>query len=335
MIKVNLVKMSKSISLFLLCISFLNYAQVKIEKIETDSSLIEVKTFEYLNSIRTFNELKDGSKTYFKDVYFDTKNQRTEGIFVNGYSVGIWTYYLNNGIVEKVIDYDNGSWEVTNRSDYKYYELQNRIRKAADSIIISNYGKQFFQRYIVWDFGRSAIYNKDESGNWDERFTYPPNEFLLRFKIMLKEDEVYNLMEIHLNDIGHIIFPNNLHTAVMGFENVNHVAEFRIDKEYAVSKAKELGLVESDSNKAFCFLSWKYYDDNKMELNNGYFVYKVLILTNVSEEILMNDRKRYIRKYDSYEFNPWTNEFIRMNKLKKISEQGNFSGYTSGFLPDE
>ena len=108
------------IPLFLLTISCSTRDRVKIEplleppplrvdKIRTDSSKIETRYFEDLNSIREFNELDSFEIIYYKDFYFKTKKIRESGMMIGGDQKGIWTYYDTTGTITKIVDF--GKWD--------------------------------------------------------------------------------------------------------------------------------------------------------------------------------------------------------------------------------
>lgn len=63
----------------------------------TDSSVIETKHFEYLNSTRIFNTLKGQDKTYYRDFYYGTNTLRAEGTFIKGEYSGVWRCYSPDG----------------------------------------------------------------------------------------------------------------------------------------------------------------------------------------------------------------------------------------------
>lgn len=305
--------------------------------IKTDSSEIEVMYFAYLNSIREFNELRSSGKTYFRDFYFNSHTLKTHGTQLkDGERIGIWNYYLNNGNKSTTLDYDNGVWKDVDRNAFPFYDYLQWIKSKGDNIIIENYGYEFFKKYVTWNIQGSAIYNDEESGDWIDQFKSKPNKFLLKYNIRLNDQENYpNIILFSLDSNGKLIFPFGVFEEVKGFEHVDTSMNMIIDRNEAISLAKGLGLIESDSTKATGFLTWQYDEDKKVEKFNGRFIYSVLIKTATEKAINPNGRSRITDRYDSYNFNPWTKKYLGKEKMKTIYEFEELSGFNSGLIPDK
>jgi antitoxin component YwqK of YwqJK toxin-antitoxin module len=70
-------------------------------EVQTDSSIIETRTYPEFNSIGIFNELKDKSKTYYTELYYDTKKLKEQGVFVGGSAVGKWKEFFQDGKLKR------------------------------------------------------------------------------------------------------------------------------------------------------------------------------------------------------------------------------------------
>jgi hypothetical protein len=305
------------------------------KEIRTDSSVITTKYFKYLNSIRVFNELENKTKTYYTDYYYDTKKTKEEGIFNedNDY-IGISKIYSPEGKVITETNHDLGIWTVKIEEDYPFYQIQNKIKLKADSLIKSIYGDEFFNKYVTWKIDGSAIYNKNESGNWVDKFTNEPKTFLFRYNIRFDREHIYRgIIEFELDSTGHFI--PNPYERIYGFEEVpsNIEKDFKLNFSKAIDKAKEEGLVESDSNKAIAFLKWEGLQ--KPKLYNGCFRFYVIIKTDQIKNIVPEGRSSITEKFVVYSFNPWTGYFIEKKKMKSVKSWEKYSGNSTGLIEDK
>lgn len=249
---------------------------------------------------------------------------------------GITKHYNTNGQLEYIQDHDRGTWEVVKFDNFPYYPTLVKMKMLVDSLIISNYGQTFFDNYVVWSPEGSAFYNGNGAGaTWYDYQEWQPKEFLLRYSIKLSEDEIYDeQFEIHLDSAGKIFFPFN-YDDIKGFEKINTKNGFVLTKQISIDKAKQLGLVENDTTKAFTFLSWQFNEDKKLELFNGHFTYNVAINTKTIKHEPKGGRNRIEYKFDVYVFNPWTGQFIEKQKMKSYREWEKLSGQTTGLMPDK
>jgi hypothetical protein len=254
----------------------------------------------------------------------------------SGDLTGITKHYDTNGQLEYIQDHDKGTWEVVKFDNFPYYQTLVKKKKYVDSLIIANYGQRFFDNHVVWSPEGSAFYNgKGAGATWYDYQEWEPKEFLLRYSIKLSEDEIYDeQFEIHLDSAGKIFFPFN-YDDNKGFEKINSKNGFVLTKQISIDKAKQLGLVENDTTKAFTFLSWQFNEDKKLELFNGHFTYNVAINTKTIKHEPKGGRNRIEYKFDVYVFNPWTGQFIEKQKMKSYREWEKLSGQTTGLMPDK
>ncbi|MGZ3752217.1 MAG: hypothetical protein ACXVB0_11345 [Mucilaginibacter sp.] len=298
--------------------------------VQTDSSIITTKYFEAYNSIPVFNELKDKSKTYFTEYYFNNRKLKEIGVFVNNDCYGIWKAFLPNGKLKYKIDYTNGVIIYYDKKTYPYFDLQNGVKLKGDSILEKVYGREFFSKHIIWDIGHSYIYHKDLSGDWTDNLDIKPTEFLLRYMIKFGGRTYPEIVEFELNSNGKFVSGKD----VKGLEQLptNNPKDFVLTLPKAIDLAKRRGLTENDTNKAKAFLEWEKTKSNA--IYSGHFRIYVLIKTRSIEDIHPKGRSTIVDKFDVYIFNPWTSEFIERKKMKTIRGWEKQSGSSTGLLPD-
>ncbi|MEE9363812.1 MAG: hypothetical protein V3U92_14520 [Cellulophaga sp.] len=306
------------------------FGQFSHENVETDSSKIEVTR----NSVyHIFEETYKNKDSVWYSAHFikDTTRLNTEGwIKKSGKRFGIWKEYNFKKQLLFTRDYDNAICEV-NKKLFPYHEILERMKKKADSLIISNYGQEFFDNQVRFDFNNYA-YDKDGYvGNWTEPMKRKPTKFLFRYQVRLKNSDWQNeMIGINLDQNGtyvpsHDRFNNN------GFEKIDlYNKAFEIDKSKAISIAKTHGLIGENISE---FLKWERF--NNATFYDGQFRYYITELTNQVDEIKKEGRSRITYKFNVYSFNPWTGEFIEIKKMKQVKEWEKDSGFTSGLLPDE
>jgi hypothetical protein len=220
-----------------------------------------------------------------------------------------------------------------NKKEYPFYDLQNKMKIMADSLISKMYGQSFQKNNTVWSVGGSYIYNETESGNWTDKFKKKPTKFLFRYDVKLDNNNRYDdLIEFELDAKGNFI--PNPYEAIFGFEYVpdNLKGGFKLTLEDAIKQAKQLGLAENDTTKAVGILRWENF--KKPELINGQFRFYVTIRIKTIENIVPNGRSSRTTKYEVYSFNPWTGEFIEKKKMKSIYSWEKMSGSSTGLIPD-
>jgi len=231
-------------------------------------------------------------------------------------------------------DHERDICEV-NRAIYPYFDLLEKMKAKADSMIIATYSKEFFENHVRFNFHFSA-YDKGGGyvGTWTEPLQGKPTQFLFRYDVKLKTSGWYtDMMEFELDSVGKYI-PGRGLWSNYGFENVKSQRRtFEIDKNKAVEIAKEKGFVSTASNEVSEFLFWEKY--KTYNFYNGEFRYYITLLTEEIKDIKKRGRSSIVYKYDVCSFNPWTGEFIEMKKMKRIKEWEKLSGSTSGLMPDE
>lgn len=322
---------SKFLLTFFILISGLSvFGQFSRENISTDSSEIEIIRNSVYHIYQENFKNKDSAR---RSVHFikDTTRLKTEGwTKKSGKRIGIWKEYNFNKQLLFTRDHDNAICEV-NKNLFPYHEILERMKKTADSLIISNYGQEFYDNQVRFNFNCYAYDKEGYVGSWTEPMKRKPTEFLFRYQVRLKNSDWQSeMIGIKLDHNGNYIpshdrFNNN------GFEKLNSENKtFEIDKTKAISIAKEHGLKGENISE---FLKWERF--NKATFYDGQFKYYIAELTDQIDEIKKEGRSRITYKFNVYSFNPWTGEFLEKKKMKQIKEWGKVSGFTSDLLPDE
>ena len=307
------------------------FGQFTTEKIETDSTEIEIiKNSAYKIYEETYK--KKDSVWYSVRYIEDSTQIKTEGWETkNGKRLGIWNEYLQDGTLLYSWDHDKGICEI-NKSEYHYHHLIEEMKATADSLIISTYSNEFFENYVRFDYDCFA-YDKDGYvGGWIEPIQRKPTRFLFWYSVKLPFSDWYDRMiGIELDENGRYI-PNEGFWDNYGFEKMKDEKKtFQIDRNNAMNIAKEKGLKVTDSSQINDFLKWEGF--KKKEFYNGQFRYYITELSNTIKN-QTDERTVIVYKYNIYSFNPWTGAFIEKKKMKKMESIGNYSGFTSGLVPD-
>ncbi|MBL4905782.1 MAG: hypothetical protein JKZ00_07205 [Flavobacteriaceae bacterium] len=325
------------IKFLILTILFLSgfsvFGQFSEKKIETDSSHIRI----IKNSVyKTYTERYKYKDLQWYSVHFikDTTRLNTEGWSIkDGRRIGIWKEYNFDGQLMFVRNYDNAVCEV-NKALFPFHDLLEQMKTKADNLIINTYSKEFFEKHVRFNFNCYA-YDKDGYvGSWSEPMERKPTKFLFRYQVKLNTSDWYDeMIGIELNGKGEYI-PNYGFWNNYGFERVKSSNKtFQIDKNKAIAIAKENGLINSDLNKVSEFLRWEKF--KKPEYYNGQFKYYITELIKEIKDVKEEGRSRIVYKYNVYSFDPWTGEFIKKKKMKRVREWEENSGFISDLMPDE
>jgi hypothetical protein len=327
--------MKKLIPILTLCLlaKTLLFGQFKEGEIQTDSSIIKTNYYEYLNSIRIFNEIKGKNLTYYEEYFMDTKTLTTKGIFKSGWCSGIWKVYNKSGELTDIRNYDTGEWEVLNKEIYPNYDLQISVLQNAFEFIRQHYGKEFTDKHVKFNLNHSYKRTERTSKNWCE----PLNEAVMRFSLSFDINiagmgDYERMIKFDLNNNGQLL-PIEYYKDVQGFQSLTSKNFKFISKEEAIQKLVANNKIENSKNPTFATLRWIYNEPNELKLNNGMFVYSLLYLRGESNEA-RGERTTITSKFDSYNFNFWTGEFIDITKMKSVRGWGKESGFSTGLIPD-
>ena len=327
-------KQTLFIILFLLSLNSFSQEKPFSEIIETDSSTIEIIRNSLYKCWEETYKFKDSSRfiSWFIDdttqVHYENWGRKNSNSYI-----GISREYKKDGTLMYEWDHDKDIYKV-NRTFYPFYELLEKMKAIADSLIISAYSKEFFEKHVRFDYDCYTYDKEGYVGSWTEPIERKPSEFLFRYSVRLSGSEWINEM------IGMKIDSNGLYMPdegffgdPRGFEKVkSDYSTFNIGKNKAIVIAKEHGLIQTDSSEISEFLTWKSFE--KLEFYNGQFLYYITEYTGKTEYKEGNDRKGIIFRFNVYSFNPWTGEFIEKKKMKSIKEWGKNSGHSTGLMND-
>lgn len=335
-----------SISTILILTSLSSFGQFS-QNIETDSSDIEIRR----NSVyHIYEETFKNKDSVWYSVHFikDTTRLNTEGWKTKeGKYLGIWREYNFNGQLMYTRDYDNATC-VVNKDMYPYHDLLEEMKSKADSLIISTYSQEFFDKHVRFGFDcyaynhyktkfgccKDSMWTDDYLGSWTEPMKSKPNSFLLRYEVRLTPTDIdFIELGICFDDKGNYIASSDDTWNNYGFELVkSENKEFVLSKTKAIAIAKQNGFVESDSSKIDEFLFWENF--KKQQYYNGQFRYYITELVGQENYQVSRERQGIKYKYVVYIFNPWTGEFVEKKKMKSNREWENGHGLSTGLQPD-
>ena len=302
------------------------------DTLRLDSLTLIREKYPNVRVIKTFQKNKN---IVFYDYYYNGKTQLESTFTYDTLErpIGITKQFAEKGVLEYTQDYENGKWIVYDKKNFPFYDLQNKMKIKADSLVSKMYGHSFLANNTIWSVSGSAIYNDKESGDWTDKFKRKPTKFLFRYDVKLDNENRYDdLIEFELDDNGKFL-PNE-YEEVFGFENVPEKwkGSFRLKYYDALLKAKSLGMTENDTTKSVGLLRWENF--KKPNIINGQFRFYITIRTKTIENLVPNGRSSRTTKYEVYSFNPWTGEFIEKKKMKSIYSWEQMSGSGTGLIPD-
>ncbi len=322
--------MRRTILILFCVLPLLNWAQESTET-QTDSSVIRTKYLTDINSIRVFNELNFKFISYYTEYYLDTKKIKKEGMYDHGYPTGLWKEYSQDGKVTVETNYNDSIWCLQNRSNFKFFDLQFKMKEIADSIIISTYSQDFFNKHIEWNPMQSSMNNGREYRRWNEKINKRPTKFSFYYDFRIDQKHIYkNMIRIVLDSLGSFI-PSDASYDPQGFEKLptNIEKTFKLNTDSAFKIAQDNGLIENDTLKATTLIKWE--SSNKPEFYN--INYKFYIIQKYkSERIEGKGHLLYILNnyYYVWTFNPWTGEFVEKKKMISTFEAEQGHGRSSG-----
>jgi hypothetical protein len=284
--------------LFLLLVDFI-YGQSLIisdSKYKIGDTIVEVRSWKEFNLINEFKKVKGTEVQFYKEYYLDTKMLKEEGVFKDGWRIGIWKYFNEKGQLEKEINYDNNvkTLYITNKEPYD--EVFENIRSKADSLIIARYGRAFFLKYIIQNTNRSFYYNRRMSGTWFEVPNFRPNKYLLRYDIK-HDNQRFSFLEFTLDSIGSLKYKNSIQ-AILNLKNDEILHLHFLD-----SIALQNGL--TIEMKPFKYLF--QISSDSVQRNDGLLEFHI-IGKPFKSKMSRNEIEDF---YFEVVLDPWTGKFIR------------------------
>lgn len=296
--------------------------QQKIIKVKTDSSLIETRYYEYLNSIREFNKLDSIDRTYYRDYYFDTKAIKEVGVFQAGNCVGTWRYYDNKEKLIKEIDFESGDKKLYNGKVEPYDKIFEQMKIKANGIMKSYFGEEFFKHHLKWNPNDSYFYSANNSGKWFDIPEEKPTEFLFRYFIIFDKQRKFSTIEFRLNNKGEIETDDN----TLGFkkcEGIDCNSFITYDQALIIGRQNSLKL---DGSKFFFYLSWV-----KPKRKKDFLGEYELIMAEFRDS-RNGGQNETIENYDAVILNPWTGKMLRQSKFQRLRHVHEYSSSVSGLI---
>ena len=276
--------------------------------------------FYEFRDIKTFDKAKDYvvGEQFYNNIKQIKKITKYDTV---GRPIGIAKHYTKKGELQYIQNYDKGEWVVYDKESHPYYDLQTKIKARADSLIIKMYGDNFLHNHSLWIIDGSYILKENRQRiRWTEFLTEEPTKFSFCYKVNLDSQNSYNsYIYFDLDNNGNFL-PNILGRGFFfsgsGFENLpdSIKGSFKLNYNEALIEAKKLGLIETDSTKAYGQIFWE--DFRKSNIFNGQFRFYITIETKTIENLNPNGRSYKTTKYDVYSFSPWTGKFIEIKKMK-------------------
>lgn len=333
------------LTIVIICLSIFSYGQWSEQKIDTDSSEISIVRNSVYRVYKEIYKYKD-SIWYSVSYIDDTTQINTEGWLRKPWKyTGIWKEYAKNGEWMYTKDYDKGTYEV-NPELYPYSDLLEKMKLKADSLVINTYSKDFYDKYVRFEFESYAYYahwitigdetfiTKDYLGSLTEPLKGKPNSYKFRYEVRLAPNDKKSIeIGIDLDSLGNYEPSKDDFWNNYGFEEViGDKKTFLLDTLVAKQIAIKNGLKVCDTCIISEFLTWENYKNRTFY--NGKFCYYIIEQTSKTEYKEGKDRQGIIYRFNVYSFNPWTGEFIEKKKMKSRSEWGPNSGHSTGLLPD-
>lgn len=219
--------------------------------IENPRTELEKKTYPG-GIIKEFYELKNERNVWTVFNEFHPKGKiKEQGVYLNGDNFGIWTEYDSTGRIISQIDYSIPKQIVgQNQTHSNEFAV---IKEIGDSIIKSHFDSAFVKS-IRLNAPRSYWYTANNSGSWFEKASQIPNEFTLRYSIIIRDSLYFTPIEIQIE--------NKQIKSINGIPNTKSF-KFQIDYQKAlkIAQSKGYGLIHKTAFKDSEFINLTLKDD--------------------------------------------------------------------------
>ncbi len=290
---------------------------------------------------RTIKTIRKHTDVILQEGYYNLTTQiksikTTDSI---GYPKGIAEYYTREGTLDYTEDYDKGEWIVYEKEKHPYYELQAALKIKADSLLSKMYGYHFLIDHTVWSVGGSYLCNEKEMKRWTELPNNEPTGFLFCYQVNFEGTHGYsNDIYFKLDKDGNFLPDHKVYgffNPGYGFESIpeNLKGSFRLKYADALSKAKSLGLKETDSVKAYGRLYWEEF--KKGDIINGQYRLYIIMQTATKRNEHPDGHYFSVTKYDVYSFSPWSGDFVEIKKMKTTASGGGERRSFTDLIPDK
>lgn len=207
-------------------------------------------------------------KSYYKN---DTLKEK--GIYLNGWSFGLWQKFDDQGQLISETDYSIPHRKARNL--LKYHQLLESLECKADSILITAFGKGFCDLHLILNADRTFWYTENNAGSLYENPEAMPHNLIYRYSIVFNDTLISKPIEIEFN-INDEFEPRFKYGAPKGEK-----FEFKIDYFTAANIAKVLRYGQTFHNTEFIqreVLRFVYSE------NSGKYFWEI---SNVPESILL------------------------------------------------
>ena len=300
--------------LFLFIISFfIKNDALAQEETKTDS----VYTVNEELIVRTIKNDSIKFKFFSKD-----KILKEEGLYIKNDSSevprGIWKYYHPEyKRLVKTIDYNTGKWKFEDN----YIKIYKSIKTKATKMVKECYGRKFYRKHIYFDILHSKFFSPNLDGrNIIEKIDYLPTYFTFSFGFKVNGEFFNNMVKINLDLNGelYINWESEYKTVIRstyhkGFQ------DFNFEKPKTIISKNEINnLLNASVDSILDYnLIWYFDYENSKNLNNGKYLYRVLIFN--SKEV--KNKKKIC---DAYYIDPYKKEVVLTEKGIKNPLLSNF-----------
>lgn len=264
-----------------------------------EDTLIEIKTFQDLNSIRVFKKLNGSDTIIYLDYYFKSRTLRNTGVFQNGMCKGVWKFYTKKGLLEKKVDYDSCIKTLYLVKNEPYDDVFLDIKRRSDSLLIAKFGSTFFNKYIIMNPNRTYYYGSGVAGSWFETPDYEPIKFRMVYDIKLSDENRFAIIIFDIDREGNFISKDT----ISNFSNIKK--DIIITTKMADSIALNNGLSISEQPFKYNLILSKDSIDSKLEFQVMGQPFEKKQVNNITTEF-----------FTEIFIDPFTGQFIK-KQIKK------------------
>ena len=222
-------------------------AGVALNKPDSLFTSTAILTRERKPEVRCISIFPNGQKVMQEECYYNDTNvpeHKSSYTLPDKRLTGVTSKFDTAGALEYQLDHDKGTWKVVKADHYPYYQLLERMRGKADSLIIAAYGQSFFNQSVRWSAQSSIIYDGLATGSgWCAYETWKPTRFMLQYAIRLADEETYDdLITVQLDSTGQLHFPFGKYDDIKGFEKAGMSKGMIMTKASAIEAAVAQGM---------------------------------------------------------------------------------------------
>ena len=307
----------------------------KTDSLITSTALL---TRERKPEVRCISIFPVGEQVMQEECYYNDTNvpeHKSSYTLPDKQPKGVTSKFDTDGSLEYQLDHDKGTWKMAKADHYPYYQLLERMRGKADSLITAAYGQSFFNLSIRWAPQSSVIYDGLATGaGWCDYETWKPTRFMIRYAIRLADDETYDdLISVQLDSTGQLYFPFGKYDDIKGFEKVSQAKGMIMTKSKAIEAAVAQGMTTNGDHQPATALTWAYTDTPQAEMYNGHFYYSVAMYTGSLRSTAPTRGTKVEQRFDVYLFNPWTGAFVEKKKMKAYEKPNRRGVLATDLMP--